>query len=168
MSVCPSFFIHFFPLCPSPGEQQIGHLITHDPPGSAVAERGEMGWIKYGGEGQQEGEGLDCTSFLCYYYYFFHFLLAFPHHPCCIPPLHYSPSSLRQRWQCLCICNIKSTAVPWLLARVNPAHSHLKTKWPIYMQPNYWTVIWTCVMGKWTGDWLPKICIKSHCDGPPE
>lgn len=31
--------------------------------------------------------------------------------------------------------------------------------------PNYWTVIWTYVMGKWTGDWLPQICIKSHCAG---
>lgn len=29
--------------------------------------------------------------------------------------------------------------------------------------PNYWTVIWTW---KWTGDWLPEICIKSHCAGP--
>lgn len=34
----------------------------------------------------------------------------------------------RWRWLCLCISDIKSTAVPWLLARVNPAHSHLKIK----------------------------------------
>lgn len=136
ISYSPSFYR-------SPGERQIGHLITHDPLGNAVAgKRGERG----GGVNQtkrREGRGrkdaskigppilIFCPPLSIFPSFatsighlFFSELLR------CPPPSHVLFSSISLRWRlCLCICDIKSTAVPRLLARVSPAHAHLKIKW---------------------------------------
>lgn len=133
----------------SPGDPKIGHLITHDPLGNTMAGKwGVGGGLNEWGDGRREdwkerrrgkGKGewiCPLFSFLSLPLYFsffpsakrYFFFQSFKSSP--LPHILLSSISLRWRWLCLCISDIKSTAVPWLLARVNPAHSHLKIKWP--------------------------------------
>lgn len=50
------------------------------------------------------------------------------------------------------------------ISKSQPCPLSFENQMALYIcSPNYWTVIWTCVMGKWTGDWLSQICIRSHC-----
>lgn len=77
---------------------------------------------------------LDCSSFFIY-------LILFPFfsQPRCIcpPPLHYILLHLSEwRWQCLCICNIKSTAGAVAISEGSTLPTLIwKPNGPKYMQP---------------------------------